>query len=246
MYLFASSPHPRYAGVCVYTLASLLICRCTCSHVLITHYVQMYVFASLPHSPYADVCVRWVRWRALSQRSVPLRPCDLRVGSGDPLFPAPIPKLYPPPPPSHEQVEVTGIPPSPRGGHTAGVYGDTMYAFGGKSGRSPFNDLCGFNFERGSWERVQVGCVMACLRPLATRSFALPLAQVNSAAPAPRCAHVCVVFGHSLFVFGGYDGRRYVSLSVVLWLRPHPSTSLHNSPPPASSLHPPHYPPPSL
>ncbi|KAL1515650.1 hypothetical protein AB1Y20_002268 [Prymnesium parvum] len=85
------------------------------------------------------------------------------------------------------QVRVTGIPPSPRGGHTAVVYGGTMYAFGGKSGRSPFNDLCGFNFERGTWERV----------------------QVQSNAPAPRCAHVCVVYGHSLFVFGGYDGRRY-------------------------------------
>ena len=28
-------------------------------------------------------------------------------------------------------------------------------------------------------------------------------------APAPRCAHTCVVHGSSLFVFGGYDGRRY-------------------------------------
>jgi len=27
--------------------------------------------------------------------------------------------------------------------------------------------------------------------------------------PAPRCAHTCVVYGESLFVFGGYDGRRY-------------------------------------
>jgi len=85
------------------------------------------------------------------------------------------------------QVRVTGTPPSPRGGHTAVVYGDTMYAFGGKSGRSPFNDLRGFNFERGSWEKV----------------------QVTSATPAPRCAHVCIVHGRSLFVFGGYDGRRY-------------------------------------
>jgi len=85
------------------------------------------------------------------------------------------------------QVRVTGTPPSPRGGHTAVVYGDTMFAFGGKSGRSPFNDLCGFSFERGNWERV----------------------QVSSTTPAPRCAHVCIVYGRSLFVFGGYDGRRY-------------------------------------
>lgn len=85
------------------------------------------------------------------------------------------------------QVRASGSPPSPRGGHTAVVYGDTMYAFGGKSGRSPFNDLCGFSFERSCWERV----------------------QVSSAAPAPRCAHVCIIYDQSLFVFGGYDGRRY-------------------------------------
>jgi len=85
------------------------------------------------------------------------------------------------------QVRVTGQPPSPRGGHTAVVYGDTLYAFGGKSGRSPFNDLCSFEFERGSWEHVQVG----------------------NTAPAPRCAHVCVVHADSLLVFGGYDGRHY-------------------------------------
>jgi len=32
---------------------------------------------------------------------------------------------------------------------------------------------------------------------------------VGHHAPAPRCAHTCVVHGSSLFVFGGYDGRRY-------------------------------------
>ena len=31
----------------------------------------------------------------------------------------------------------------------------------------------------------------------------------GSSAPAPRCAHTCVVHGTSLFIFGGYDGRRY-------------------------------------
>lgn len=36
-------------------------------------------------------------------------------------------------------IHVIGSPPSPRGGHTAVVHGNVMYAFGGKSGRSPFN-----------------------------------------------------------------------------------------------------------
>jgi len=62
-----------------------------------------------------------------------------------------------------------------------------MYAFGGKSGRSPFNDLHSFSFEALKWEALPAGVE----------------------APAPRCAHTCVVHGSSLFVFGGYDGRRY-------------------------------------
>ena len=64
------------------------------------------------------------------------------------------------------QVRVSGVPPSPRGGHTAVVYGSTLYAFGGKSGRSPFNDLHAFSFETSRWEQM---------RPSHT-------------APAPRCA----------------------------------------------------------
>ena len=67
------------------------------------------------------------------------------------------------------------------------VHGDALYAFGGKSGRSPFNDLCAFHFERGEWEHVAVGAPQ----------------------PARRCAHVCVVWAQSLFIIGGYDGRRY-------------------------------------
>jgi hypothetical protein len=84
-------------------------------------------------------------------------------------------------------VRVSGLPPSPRGGHTAVVHGSTLYAFGGKSGRSPFNDLHSFSFETCRWEQIKAG----------------------ANAPAPRCAHTCVVYGSSLFVFGGYDGRRY-------------------------------------
>jgi len=84
-------------------------------------------------------------------------------------------------------VRVSGTPPSPRGGHTAVVYGDFMYAFGGKSGRSPFNDLCAFDFKEQHWFPIEAGRLD----------------------PSPRCAHVCVVHASSLYVFGGYDGRRY-------------------------------------
>lgn len=84
-------------------------------------------------------------------------------------------------------MRTSGTPPSPRGGHTAVVHKDMLYAFGGKSGRSPFNDLCGFSFETSTWTAI----------------------RLSAPAPAPRCAHVCVVQDSSLYVFGGYDGRRY-------------------------------------
>jgi len=84
-------------------------------------------------------------------------------------------------------LRTSGTPPSPRGGHTAIAYGDCMYSFGGKSGRSPFNDLCCLDLETAVWTGV----------------------KLSSTAPAPRCAHVCVVHSSSLYVFGGYDGRRY-------------------------------------
>ena len=77
------------------------------------------------------------------------------------------------------QVRVTGTPPSPRGGHTAVVYGERLYAFGGKSGRSPFNDLCAFDFERAVWTPLEAH-------------------EAGRVDPAPRCAHVCVVHGTPL------------------------------------------------
>jgi hypothetical protein len=104
-------------------------------------------------------------------------------------------------------VRTTGVPPSPRGGHTAVVYRDSLYAFGGKSGRSPFNDLCALDFERGAWAQVRT------------------VAPV----PAPRCAHVCVAHGSSLYVFGGYDGRRYFDDCYAFSFEPagpNPATAL--------------------
>lgn len=67
------------------------------------------------------------------------------------------------------------------------VYSDTIYTFGGKSGRSPFNDLISFNLDTSTWTPV----------------------KMPSGVPEPRCAHVCVLHGNSMYVFGGYNGRRY-------------------------------------
>ena len=61
------------------------------------------------------------------------------------------------------------------------------YTFGGKSGRSPFNDLCEFSFEKSAWKALKVSDKVGA----------------EKQAPAPRCAHVCVVHARSLFVFGG-------------------------------------------
>ena len=68
-------------------------------------------------------------------------------------------------------------------------------------------DLHSFSFETCRWESIDAG----------------------ANAPAPRCAHTCVVYGESLFVFGGYDGRRYFDdcFELALQVRAQPLGIVH-------------------
>lgn len=90
-------------------------------------------------------------------------------------------------------VETCGkiLPPSPRDSHSAVVYGDAIYVFGGSTG-SARNDLFSFNFETGQWQEVHpvVGLGQ----------------KVN--VPCSRFCHTCQVYKNSLYVFGGYDGNQ--------------------------------------
>ena len=77
-----------------------------------------------------------------------------------------------------------GSAPSPRDRHTAVVYNNSLYVFGGFDGSSKKNDFHGYNFETKSWSSVPVAAGFP---------------------PSARHSHCAVVYENSMFIFGGYD-----------------------------------------
>jgi len=75
--------------------------------------------------------------------------------------------------------------PSPRDRHVAFAYGNSFYIHGGFDGTSRVSDFWGFDFSSMQWREVEV---------------------LGGRPPSPRHSHAAVVYRHSLFVFGGYDG----------------------------------------
>jgi N-acetylneuraminic acid mutarotase len=73
-------------------------------------------------------------------------------------------------------------PPSPRDSHSAVVYGDSMFVFGGSSGTAR-NDLYEYRFDLNVW------------------------IELFSSQPCARFCHVAVVFRETMYVFAGYDGQ---------------------------------------
>lgn len=79
----------------------------------------------------------------------------------------------------------SGRPPSPRDRHVSVVHGTSFYVFGGFDGTSRTNDFFGFDLTSMTWREV----VPRSGRP-----------------PSERHSHASVVYGNSMYVFGGYDG----------------------------------------
>ena len=79
----------------------------------------------------------------------------------------------------------SGTPPSARHTHTAIVYGNYMYVFGGYDGSTPLNDLHRLNLDTLTWS--------GALSPSGTP-------------PSARRGHTAIVYGNYMYVFGGYDG----------------------------------------
>ena len=75
--------------------------------------------------------------------------------------------------------------PSPRDRHVACVHGNGFYVFGGFDGLTRVNDMHCFDLERLCWTTA---------------------GGAGGHVPSPRHSHSAVVYGDSLFVFGGYDG----------------------------------------
>jgi hypothetical protein len=76
-------------------------------------------------------------------------------------------------------------PPSPRDRHVAVAFGNSIYIHGGFDGVSRVSDFWGFDFSTMAWREVHA---------------------TQGRPPSPRHSHSAVVYGSSLYVFGGYDG----------------------------------------
>jgi len=82
-------------------------------------------------------------------------------------------------------------PPSPRDSHSAVIFGDSMYLFGGSTGAAR-NDLYEFRFDTKQWREIRPGTGKN---------------GHQYQAPCPRFCHTGVVYNSSLYIFGGYDGQ---------------------------------------
>ena len=85
-----------------------------------------------------------------------------------------------------KKIEPKGQVPSGRAGHSANIYKDRMYVFGGWNGRRTLNCLHCFDFMTGLWTRV----------------------ETMGAPPQSRDSHTCNLVGDKLIVIGGGDGKQ--------------------------------------
>lgn len=83
--------------------------------------------------------------------------------------------------------QVGGQPPSPRDRHSAVVYGNGFYVFGGFDGHARVNDLYKYDIDENVWSRI------------------IP-SSLSTGIPTPRHSHSAVVYQNAMYIFGGYDG----------------------------------------
>lgn len=79
------------------------------------------------------------------------------------------------------------VPPRRRFGHTAVVYGSSMYIFGGWDGHDTLQELLEYNVSSNTWVTLQPDGVV----------------------PRARYRHTAVVCGDGMFTFGGVDKSQY-------------------------------------
>jgi len=80
-------------------------------------------------------------------------------------------------------------PPTPRHSHSAVVYEDCMYVFGGYDG-SYKNDFYKFNFTKNQWSRIK---------------------PIDEIWPTPRYRTSCTVVDEKMYMFGGHDGQQQLN-----------------------------------
>lgn len=115
-------------------------------------------------------------------------------------------------------VHTLGEVPQKRTDHSVVLCRDSMLVFGGFDGQVRFNDLRELQLRDGRWSQV---CAGRC------------------STPQSRFGHTAVMYGHSMFIFGGWDGRdtlqelQEYNVSSNMWVQLPP----RGSPPKARYRH---------
>jgi N-acetylneuraminic acid mutarotase len=82
------------------------------------------------------------------------------------------------------KIECKGSVPQGRSAHTAVVYNNDIYVFGGWNGGASNNEFFRYNIVRDEWTQV----------------------TGTGEAPAPRRSHCACVYGNAMYVWGGFNG----------------------------------------
>jgi N-acetylneuraminic acid mutarotase len=82
------------------------------------------------------------------------------------------------------KIECKGSVPQGRSAHTAVVYNNDIYIFGGWNGGASNNEFFRYNIVRDEWTQV----------------------TGTGEAPAPRRSHCACVYGNAMYVWGGFNG----------------------------------------
>lgn len=91
--------------------------------------------------------------------------------------------------------DIKGTPPKGLRGHTANLIGNKIYLFGGYDGRGRSNDLYILNTDTNTWSH--------------------PVESENT--PTGRQRHTaCVIGTKQLFIFGGFDGNKWLNDICIL------------------------------
>lgn len=86
------------------------------------------------------------------------------------------------------KIIANGEQPSPRCAHSAAVYKDSMYVFGGWGDQNMyFNEFFKFDYHGKMWTKI--------------------ITQSLNDYPQKRSGHSCIVYGDNLYVIFGYDGK---------------------------------------
>jgi len=84
------------------------------------------------------------------------------------------------------RIETQNTSPPARSGHSAVVYQNSMYVFGGWNGHTSLSDFHSFNFETQTWKKL----------------------ESQGECPTKRRMHCTVVYKDFMYLFGGYDESR--------------------------------------